>query len=508
MSHNHGHHNHGKRDLISEIGNLLGLGTDFGFPTKYGYGTEDQTSNSHVQTPVSVVYVTDTDTALTTATVEGPATSEYVPPAATSAHTNGAGVLPPVQQTRTRTSTEKETQRTTEVTQPVPTKTQPPSSITEVRSTNDLTSIIEASTTITSAPTAILTATAISSPVISSSVSSESVFSSVGLDQTASAASSASSATASAQPSSSGGLSGGAKAGLAIGIIVGIGLLASMVLFWLHKKRQQQQESLAQDDNEKSLPTGPPPAVNRPPMTQPTGPPVNQFSPNPDATRAAGGNPLATGALGAGVGAAAGAAAARNLTSNGGIERPYNGRAHAPPQNISAQQNPFKDPVNPFASPADAPSALPAAPNNHPPSATNTVRELVPSPVSPVSPVSLSGPQSGAPAAGLAAGVAAGAAAMAASKTANNSPTQQRMPSPEYREASGSPGFAGAGSRPQSPAGAAPYTSNVHRVQMDYIPTMSDEIELRVGQLVRLLRVYDDGWVCVPDIYLGELCTN
>lgn len=38
-------------------------------------------------------------------------------------------------------------------------------------------------------------------------------------------------------------------------------------------------------------------------------------------------------------------------------------------------------------------------------------------------------------------------------------------------------------------------TSPVHRVQMDFKPSMEDELGLRVGQLVRLLYEYDDGWV-------------
>lgn len=37
---------------------------------------------------------------------------------------------------------------------------------------------------------------------------------------------------------------------------------------------------------------------------------------------------------------------------------------------------------------------------------------------------------------------------------------------------------------------------NVHRAQLDFKPTMDDELELREGQLVRLLHEYDDGWVC------------
>lgn len=37
--------------------------------------------------------------------------------------------------------------------------------------------------------------------------------------------------------------------------------------------------------------------------------------------------------------------------------------------------------------------------------------------------------------------------------------------------------------------------NNVHRVQLDFKPSMEDELELRSGQLVRMLHEYDDGWV-------------
>jgi hypothetical protein len=41
-------------------------------------------------------------------------------------------------------------------------------------------------------------------------------------------------------------------------------------------------------------------------------------------------------------------------------------------------------------------------------------------------------------------------------------------------------------------------TPPVHRVQMDFTPSMGDELELRAGQLVRVLHEYDDGWaLCI-----------
>jgi hypothetical protein len=50
---------------------------------------------------------------------------------------------------------------------------------------------------------------------------------------------------------------------------------------------------------------------------------------------------------------------------------------------------------------------------------------------------------------------------------------------------------AGAASAPKGPAGP----NNVHRVQLDFKPSMDDELELRSGQLVRMVHEYDDGWV-------------
>lgn len=46
----------------------------------------------------------------------------------------------------------------------------------------------------------------------------------------------------------------------------------------------------------------------------------------------------------------------------------------------------------------------------------------------------------------------------------------------------------------QSPPGGMPPV-NVHRVQMDFTPSMEDELELKMGQVVRLIHEYDDGWV-------------
>jgi hypothetical protein len=55
---------------------------------------------------------------------------------------------------------------------------------------------------------------------------------------------------------------------------------------------------------------------------------------------------------------------------------------------------------------------------------------------------------------------------------------------------------AAASNKPQGAAPpGTPGPDNVHRVQLDFKPSMDDELEAQAGQLVRLLHEYDDGWV-------------
>jgi hypothetical protein len=55
-----------------------------------------------------------------------------------------------------------------------------------------------------------------------------------------------------------------------------------------------------------------------------------------------------------------------------------------------------------------------------------------------------------------------------------------------------------------TPSGVAngPPPSNVHRIQLDFKPSMEDELELCAGLLVRLLHEYDDGWVSIAFAFL------
>jgi len=53
-----------------------------------------------------------------------------------------------------------------------------------------------------------------------------------------------------------------------------------------------------------------------------------------------------------------------------------------------------------------------------------------------------------------------------------------------------------------------PTHNNVHRVQLDFKPSMEDELELKSGQLVRVLHEYDDGWVSGCNLQLGQILAN
>lgn len=50
--------------------------------------------------------------------------------------------------------------------------------------------------------------------------------------------------------------------------------------------------------------------------------------------------------------------------------------------------------------------------------------------------------------------------------------------------------------------------NNVHRVQLEFKPSMEDELELISGQLVRMLHEYDDGWVSCSHCQVMNSYTN
>ncbi|KAA8651749.1 hypothetical protein EYZ11_000005 [Aspergillus tanneri] len=326
--------------------------------------------------------------------------------------------------------------------------------------------------------------------------STSSSLSSTGLEESATHSSSSDNSTTSpsAISAAESGLSGGAKAGIAIGVILGVGLIAGLIFFFLRKKKRGEKLEDLDSENEKAFIANHVSSTGTPLMIEPMGStnppqlnvrPVTQFAPDLSS------GPQALPATGA-------VASPRNLTGN------------SPSSNSGSGTNPFSDPVNPFGSQGDSSPASTSQPAS-PPSGPVATQAVPLSNGAPTSAVGVAGAASAA--------VVAGAAAVAAT-TATPGVAEEDVPSRPGTSTSQTPSESGqtatnpvtadvaasspaAGvavvptSGPLSP-GAVGAPSNVYRVQMDFNPSMEDELELRAGQLVRLLHEYDDGWaLCV-----------
>ena len=283
------------------------------------------------------------------------------------------------------------------------------------------------------------------------------------LSSTASAASSTSSAS-----SSSGGMSVGGKAGLAIGILLLLGTVLALVLF-AFKKRKDAMKSERLDDEKTDMFAGAGRSAST--RTSATAPrlslrPITQFIPNLGEKRQSRGNILAMASP---------------------ISQPTEPRktASAWERPMTSQDSNRNNPFGNHAEQIDAANATgPAVVDSVGPGGEIVSAAAV------------------APAPSAAIGLARGASKR------ENQPKQIDFTKSPFR---GPPSPAGtefsmnsesaAGTPTQTPQGAAiaaaggPANSTVHRVQLDFKPSMDDELELRAGQLIRMLHEYDDGWV-------------
>ncbi|KAF1357940.1 hypothetical protein EJ07DRAFT_126754, partial [Lizonia empirigonia] len=321
------------------------------------------------------------------------------------------------------------------------------------------------------------------------------------------------SATPTSAASESEGMSGGAKAGLALGILLGVAALLAGILFVYRRKKNAMA---GEKDNEKigmhdapaplppQVPTGAAPSI-RTNRTMSTAPrlslrPVTQFDPTFNEQRKSGGNLLT-------VAASAAPAALSQDRAASSDERPVSawgrrGAANAPLVTAAPAVNPFNDPQTP------ANSQSPANPFGNS-AAVDAAHTSIPD-----SPPQASPMHSATPSADLAAQGDAPAIATAMTSVPS---LEKEFPAPPSINASadgvpaspawtddfpsspamGTPMIAGAmgAGRPNGPP-AGP--NNVHRVQLDFKPSMGDELELKAGSLVRMLHEYDDGWaLCI-----------
>ncbi|KAH0360496.1 hypothetical protein KCU65_g9381, partial [Aureobasidium melanogenum] len=319
------------------------------------------------------------------------------------------------------------------------------------------TSTSSAKVTSTLSPTAKSTASTLSSITSSSSSSSSLVSSSLAVLTSSAAASSTiasssissaakaeatSSSSASATPvadAASSGLSSGAKAGVALVVIFAIGALAGLAYFLIRKKKAQQKQAIGMerlDDEKKGFVSQSPNAMDipQPPAQTRSTGPAPRLSYRPTSQW----SPSVLGdAEKAAAGAAAGVMAKHSDPAN-----PFG--IHA--QTVESQSRDVISPI-PEERSLSPPVELQGSPVPSPTAANFNIS-------SPATPAEV-GMASAVPVAALA-GAASGAVI------------------------------------------ADPPGSTVHRVQLEFKPSMDDELELKVGQIVRVLHEYDDGWaLCI-----------
>lgn len=358
------------------------------------------------------------------------------------------------------------------------------------------------------------------------------------IDEVADMSGSSSLPSSTSAPEASG-TSAGTKAGIAFGVLGGLLVMGLLVFFVFSKRRKQAEMERLENDDEKlhgpmvgggGAPMAAAAAVRRSMSPEPFEPdtasvrtdakaprvslrPVTQFLPNwnglDNQKRTSKGAALALAVP-----------VSTSPTTNGPLSpRTPGGSAWERPSTAQSI-----DPANPFGTQAErvpspvqeeTASALRASPS--PMSEKSTIAvgaaAVFPAATAPVSPISPSeGPLT-----------AAGAASVARKTsirkdgppqldlTLPNAPMAAVPASPAGTDYSNTSAVTGA---PESPSGGAaaiaaaggPANSAVHRVQLDFKPTMDDELELKAGDLVRLLHEYDDGWVSLLPVV--TVCLN
>lgn len=303
--------------------------------------------------------------------------------------------------------------------------------------------------------------------------------------------------SASSEAASSSGMSGGAKAGMVLGVLLAIGALLGAILFVYHRKKKQIAQQKVDDEKfamRETPPPPPPPHVEPAPSirtqrTMSTAPrlslrPVTQFDPM-FPNRKSSGNMLDI------AGAGAGAHTGNRSPSSDRPDNRYSWERPGTANTATAPVNPFNDPQTRSVSPPQNPftnSAAIETPQASPMVAHHNAAHS---------------PEFGNPAPAIAAAEAASLMAALPAPPNHRNNHDNVPPSPAWTEdIPASPGPAPSGPLPVAAAGGhngpAPPPNNVHRVQLDFKPSMSDELGLGAGQLVRMLHEYDDGWaLCV-----------
>ncbi|KAI1749973.1 hypothetical protein F4782DRAFT_510884 [Xylaria castorea] len=321
-------------------------------------------------------------------------------------------------------------------------------------------------------------------------------------------AAASSSPTSTSSPSSSD-TSPGVKAGIAIGVLGGLLAIGLLVFFLFSKRRKQLEQQRAKDakDNEKvdGAFAGGRTASIRSTRTSATAPrlslrPVTQFNPTFNERRSSKGAGLMLATAGAG----AGAQNAAREKGGSMWERPST--AHS-----NNSENPFNDNARAYSPTKNGPSVPRESPSNP----FDSPEHIVGMAQTTDLPATATAPAT--PGAGAVAVAAAAVGTLTSTSLTRKASTRKEAPEPldltmpmpagppsptgtDFSVNSVAPGQSPGPSKSAAAiadAGGPPSTA-VHRVQLDFKPSMGDELDLQAGQLVRVLHEYDDGWaLCI-----------
>ncbi|KAI0404646.1 hypothetical protein F4802DRAFT_225950 [Xylaria palmicola] len=310
-----------------------------------------------------------------------------------------------------------------------------------------------------------------------------------------------SSPTSSSTPSSSD-TSPAVKAGIAIGVLGGLLAVGLLIFFLFSKRRKQVEQQRIQDDEKVNGPFGGGRTASvRTARTNATAPrlslrPVTQFNPTFNERRSSKGAGLML--------ATAGASQQSAIREKGGSmwERPSTGQSNNP-------ENPFSDNVRAYSPTGNGPSIPQDSATNPFDSPENVVgmAQTTDLPATPTTAAATTPGAAGALAVAAAVGTSTSLARKASTRKEAPEPLDLTMPvgppSPTGTDFSVNSVAPGQSPGPSKSAAAiaeagGPPSTAVHRVQLDFKPSMDDELGLQAGHLVRILHEYDDGWaLCI-----------
>ncbi|CAH0015616.1 unnamed protein product [Clonostachys rhizophaga] len=346
----------------------------------------------------------------------------------------------------------------------------------------------------------------------STSVASSSTTSST----TSASATSTSDSSSSGSDSGSGGTSAGVKAGIAFGVLGGVLLIAALIYFLITRRKNDKKKKAKSQNAEKGEEKHIPPALPKKDSVAGDAPqlslrPITEFFPETSQTDNIKTKDMAL--------APAAAANASNKPLPSGGNKPL------PTGRSSPLPNPFDRPgtsnsaisANPFGYGAERPVS-PMTDSGSAISPNPFANDATDRPVSPITEADKKSVYSRAQSPDRAIGSTRNTVGYSTthgtrvtsthvdienidltlpppSRAGASSPTGTEFSMSELAPDATPPLTNGAAAI--AAAGGPPNTS-VHRVQLDFKPTLEDELELRAGELVRLLHEYDDGWaLCI-----------